>query len=203
MATWELNCQSNPSSADDKELAPYLARQKSMREFFERALFVPKDQDNNGLYFLGATTGSGKNYTAEQVTADLIAGGWDESGCFNKCPGRRTLVFVVPGKDNRDNYVANVRQLLIGQGMDCEDATRMVFDLPRAGENILHWIEVTVARVLWVFAKFRAPLKQMTRALIASLSGHGVTLWRSPMTFWASLTQGDAWEVLSIVWPPA
>lgn len=47
------------------------------------------------MYFLGATTGSGKNYTAEQVTADLIAGGWDESGCFNKCPGRRTLVFVV------------------------------------------------------------------------------------------------------------
>lgn len=149
MATWELNCQSIPSSTGDKELAPYLARQKAMREFFERALFVPKDQDgakdqdNNGLYFLGATTGSGKNYTAEQVTADLIAGGWDESGCFNKCPGRRTLVFVVPGKDNRDNYVANVRQLLIGQGMDCKDAARMVFDHPRAGENILHWIEVT------------------------------------------------------------
>ena len=91
MATWELNCQLNPSSAGDKELAPYLARQKAMREFFERALFAPKDQDNNGLYFLGATTGSGKNYTAEQVTADLIAGGWDESGCFNKCPGRRTF----------------------------------------------------------------------------------------------------------------
>lgn len=84
MAMWDLNCQSNSSSADDKELAPYLARQKAMREFFERALFVPKDQDNNGLYFLGATTGSGKNYTAEQVTADLIAGGWDDSGCFNK-----------------------------------------------------------------------------------------------------------------------
>ena len=32
--------------------------------------------------FLGATAGSGKNYTAEQVTADLIAGGWDDSGCF-------------------------------------------------------------------------------------------------------------------------
>lgn len=143
MATWELNCQSNPSSAGDKELAPYLARQKAMREFFERALFAPKDQDNNGLYFLGATTGSGKNYTAEQVTADLIAGGWDESGCFNKCPGRRTLVFVVPGKDNRDNYVANVRQLLVDQGMDSKDAARMVFDLPRAGENILHWIEAT------------------------------------------------------------
>lgn len=143
MATWELNCQSIPSSTGDKELAPYLARQKAMREFFERALFVPKDQDNNGLYFLGATTGSGKNYTAEQVTADLIAGGWDESGCFNKCPGRRTLVFVVPGKDNRDNYVANVRQLLVDQGMDCDDAARMVFDLPRAGENILHWIEAT------------------------------------------------------------
>lgn len=143
MATWELNCQSMPSSAGDKELAPYLARQKAMREFFERALFVPQDQDNNGLYFLGATTGSGKNYTAEQVTADLIAGGWDESGCFNKCPGRRTLVFVVPGKDNRDNYVANVRQLLVDQGMDSKDAARMVFDLPRAGENILHWIEAT------------------------------------------------------------
>lgn len=143
MATWELNCQSIPSSTGDKELAPYLARQKAMREFFERALFVPKDQDNNGLYFLGATTGSGKNYTAEQVTADLIAGGWDESGCFNKCPGRRTLVFVVPGKDNRDNYVANVRQLLADQGMDSKDAERMVFDLPRAGENILHWIEAT------------------------------------------------------------
>lgn len=143
MAAWELNCQSIPSSTGDKELAPYLARQKAMREFFERALFVPKDQDNNGLYFLGATTGSGKNYTAEQVTADLIAGGWDESGCFNKCPGRRTLVFVVPGKDNRDNYVANVRQLLADQGMDSKDAERMVFDLPRAGENILHWIEAT------------------------------------------------------------
>lgn len=142
MATWELNCQSNPSSADDKEFAPYLARQKAMREFFERALFVPKDQDNNGLYFLGATTGSGKNYTAEQVTADLIAGGWDESGCFNKCPGRRTLVFVVPGKDNRDNYVANVRQLLVDQGMDCDDAARMVLDLPRAGENIKNWIDI-------------------------------------------------------------
>lgn len=149
MATWELNCQSIPSSAGDKELAPYLARQKAMREFFERALFVPqdqdgaKDQDNNGLYFLGATTGSGKNYTAEQVTADLIAGGWDESGCFNKCPGRRTLVFVVPGKDNRDNYVASVRELLAEQGMSCDDAERMVFDLPRAGENILNWIEAT------------------------------------------------------------
>lgn len=142
MATWELNCQSNPSSADDKEFAPYLARQKAMREFFERALFVPKDQDNNGLYFLGATTGSGKNYTAEQVTADLIAGGWEESGCFNKCPGRRTLVFVVPGKDNRDNYVANVRQLLVDQGMDCDDAARMVFDLPCAGENIKNWIDI-------------------------------------------------------------
>lgn len=147
MATWELNCQSMPSSAGDKELAPYLARQKAMREFFERALFVPQDQDgakgqdNNGLYFLGATTGSGKNYTAEQVTADLIAGGWDESGCFNKCPGRRTLVFVVPGKDNRDNYVASVRRLLADQGMDCEDAARMVFDLPRAGENIKNWID--------------------------------------------------------------
>lgn len=142
MATWELNCQSNPSSENDKELAPYLVRQKAMREFFERALFVPKDQDNNGLYFLGATTGSGKNYTAEQVTADLIAGGWDESGCFNKCPGRRTLVFVVPGKDNRDNYVANVRQLLVDQGMDCDDAARMVLDLPRAGENIKKWIDI-------------------------------------------------------------
>lgn len=141
MATWELNCQSNPSSADDKELAPYLARQKAMREFFERALFVPKDQDNNGLYFLGATTGSGKNYTAEQVTADLIAGGWDESGCFNKCPGRRTLVFVVPGKDNRDNYIASVRELLVDQGMDSKDAEHMVFDLPRAGENIKNWID--------------------------------------------------------------
>lgn len=149
MTTWELNCQSMPSSAGDKELSPYLARQKAMREFFERALFVPKDQDdakdqdNNGLYFLGATTGSGKNYTAEQVTADLIAGGWDESGCFNKCPGRRTLVFVVPGKDNRDNYVASVRELLVEQGMSCDEAARMVFDLPRAGENILHWIEAT------------------------------------------------------------
>lgn len=143
MATWELNCQSIPSSADDKELAPYLARQKAMREFFERALFAPKDQDNNGLYFLGATTGSGKNYTAEQVTADLIAGGWDDSGCFNKCPGRRYLVFVVPGKDNRDNYVASVRKLLVEQGMDGDAARRMVFDLPRAGENILHWIETT------------------------------------------------------------
>lgn len=143
MATWDLNCQSISSSADDKELAPYLARQKAMREFFERALFVPKDQDNNGLYFLGATTGSGKNYTAEQVTADLIAGGWDESGCFNKCPGRRYLVFVVPGKDNRDNYVANVRKLLVDQGMDPKDAERMVFDLPRAGESVLHWIETT------------------------------------------------------------
>lgn len=45
MATWELNCQSMLSSAGDKELAPYLARQKAMREFFERALFVPQDQD--------------------------------------------------------------------------------------------------------------------------------------------------------------
>lgn len=149
MATWDLSCQSNQSSEDDKELAPYLARQKAMREFFERVLFVPKDpdnaedQDNNGLYFLGATTGSGKNYTAEQVTADLIAGGWDESGCFNKCPGRRYLVFVVPGKDNRDNYVANVRKLLVDQGMDPKDAERMVFDLPRAGESVLHWIETT------------------------------------------------------------
>lgn len=43
MAMWDLNCQSNSSSADDKELAPYLARQKAMREFFERALFAPKD----------------------------------------------------------------------------------------------------------------------------------------------------------------
>ena len=143
MATWDLNCQSISSSADDKELAPYLARQKAMREFFERALFAPKDQDNNGLYFLGATTGSGKNYTAEQVTADLIAGGWDDSGCFNKCPGRRYLVFVVPGKDNRDNYVAGVRKLLVDQGMDGDAAQRMVFDLPRAGENILRWIEAT------------------------------------------------------------
>lgn len=143
MATWDLRCQSNQSSADDKELAPYLARQKAMREFFERALFAPKDQDNNGLYFLGATTGSGKNYTAEQVTADLIAGGWDDSGCFNKCPGRRYLVFVVPGKDNRDNYVTGVRKLLVDQGMDGDAAQRMVFDLPRAGENILRWIEAT------------------------------------------------------------
>lgn len=149
MAVWELNCQSMLSSVGDKELAPYLARQKAMREFFERALFAPKDQDgaknqdNNGLYFLGATTGSGKNYTAEQVTADLIAGGWDESGCFNKCPGRRTLVFVVPGKDNRDNYIASVRELLIHQGMDSKDAERMVFDLPRAGENIKNWIDAT------------------------------------------------------------
>lgn len=143
MATWELNCQSNPSPAGGKELVPYRARQKTMRDFFERALFVPKGQDNNGLYFLGATTGSGKNYTAEQVTAGLIAGGWDESGCFNKCPGRRTLVFVVPGKDNRDNYVANVRELLVGQGMSSDEAARMVFDIPRTGENILHWIETT------------------------------------------------------------
>lgn len=149
MATWDLSCQSNQSPADNKELAPYLARQKAMREFFERVLFVPKDpdnaedQDNNGLYFLGATTGSGKNYTAEQVTADLIAGGWDESGCFNKCPGRRYLVFVVPGKDNRDNYVANVRKLLVDQGMDPKDAEHMAFDLPRAGESVLHWIEDT------------------------------------------------------------
>lgn len=34
MATWELNCRSIPSSTGDKELAPYLARQKAMREFF-------------------------------------------------------------------------------------------------------------------------------------------------------------------------
>lgn len=51
MVTWELNCQSNPSSADDKELAPYLARQKTMREFFERALFVPKARTTTACTF--------------------------------------------------------------------------------------------------------------------------------------------------------
>lgn len=51
MAMWDLNCQSNPSSADDKELAPYLARQKAMREFFERALFAPKDQATMPVLF--------------------------------------------------------------------------------------------------------------------------------------------------------
>ena len=34
MAMWDLNCQSNPSSADDKELAPYLARQKAIARVF-------------------------------------------------------------------------------------------------------------------------------------------------------------------------
>ena len=196
MAMWDLNCQSNPSSADDKELAPYLARQKAMREFFERALFAPKDQGNNGLYFLGATTGSGKNYTAEQVTADLIAGGWDDSGCFNKCPGRRYLVFVVPGKDNRDNYVASVRKLLVEQGMDGDAAQRMVFDLPRAGDNILHWIETTRGKGA---VGVRDIPRRTTRALIASLSERGATRWRSPMTFWASLTLEIVWEVLQTV----
>jgi len=199
MAMWDLNCQSNPSSADDKELAPYLARQKAMREFFERALFAPKDQNNNGLYFLGATTGSGKNYTAEQVTADLIAGGWDDSGCFNKCPGRRYLVFVVPGKDNRDNYVANVHKLLVDQGMDGDAAQRMVFDLPRAGEISCVGLRLRAARALWACATSRVPSRQTTRALIASLSGHGATRWRSPMTSWAFSTLEIAWEVLQTV----
>lgn len=199
MATWDLNCQSISSSADDKELAPYLARQKAMREFFERALFAPKDQDNNGLYFLGATTGSGKNYTAEQVTADLIAGGWDDSGCFNKCPGRRYLVFVVPGKDNRDNYVAGVRKLLVDQGMDGDVVQRIVFELPRAGENILRWIETTRGKGAVGVRDIRVPSRQTTRALIASLSAHGATRWRSPMTSWASLTLEIAWEVLQTV----
>lgn len=36
-----------------------------------------------------------------------------------------------------------MRRLLVDQGMDSKDAARMVFDLPRAGENILHWIEAT------------------------------------------------------------
>ena len=198
MATWELNCQSNPSSADDKEFAPYLARQKAMREFFERALFVPKDQDNNGLYFLGATTGSGKNYTAEQVTADLIAGGWEESGCFNKCPGRRTLVFVVPGKDNRDNYVANVRQLLVDQGMDCDDAARMVFDLPCAGENIKNWIDIAFDKGSIRPRDISCPFGAKDEAVHRDIT-HA---WNSAMeiaddllAFW---TRRIVWEVLPI-----
>lgn len=199
MAMWDLNCQSNPSSADDKELAPYLARQKAMREFFERALFAPKDQGNNGLYFLGATTGSGKNYTAEQVTADLIAGGWDDSGCFNKCPGRRYLVFVVPGKDNRDNYVASVRKLLVEQGMDGDAAQRMVFDLPRGAITSCIGLRLRAVRAPWACATFRVPSRRTTRALIASLSERGATRWRSPMTFWASLTLEIVWEVLQTV----
>ena len=198
MAMWDLNCQSNPSSADDKELAPYLARQKAMREFFERALFAPKDQ-GNGLYFLGATTGSGKNYTAEQVTADLIAGGWDDSGCFNKCPGRRYLVFVVPGKDNRDNYVASVRKLLVEQGMDgdARSAWCSIFRV-RAITSCIG-LRLRAVRAPWACATFRVPSRRTTRALIASLSERGATRWRSPMTFWASLTLEIVWEVLQTV----
>ena len=58
MAMWDLNCQSNPSSADDKELAPIL-HVKGDARVFERALFAPKDQNNNGLYFFGRHGGIG------------------------------------------------------------------------------------------------------------------------------------------------
>ena len=198
MAMWDLNCQSNPSSADDKELAPYLARQKAMREFFERALFAPKDQGNNGLYFLGATTGSGKNYTAEQVTADLIAGGWDDSGCFNKCPGRRYLVFVVPGKDNRDNYVASANCWLNRAWMAMPRSAWCSIFRVRAITSCIG-LRLRAVRAPWACATFRVPSRRTTRALIASLSERGATRWRSPMTFWASLTLEIVWEVLQTV----
>ena len=124
--------------------SPYLARQEAMREFMERALCGnPAECDVNGLYFLSAPTGSGKNYTAEGLAADLVLGGWDRNGCFKKAKGRRNLVFVVPLKANRDDFAANVRELLVDRGMSHEEATRIVIALPGNADGLLTWIDET------------------------------------------------------------
>ena len=127
--------------------SPYLARQAAMREFMERALCGnPDERDVNGLYFLSAPTGSGKNYTAEQLAADLVMGGWDRYGRLKMCKGRRNLVFVVPLKANRDEFVSNVRALLVEREIKEGEANRIVFGLPGNADGILNWLNERYGR---------------------------------------------------------
>lgn len=122
--------------------SPYLARQAAMREFMGRAICSdPDERDVNGLYFLSAPTGSGKNYTAERLAADIVLGGWDRYGRFKMCKDRRNLVFVVPLKANRDDFVNNVRALLVERGMDPAKASRIVFGLPGNADGVLAWLD--------------------------------------------------------------
>lgn len=106
-------------------------------------------------------------------------------------------MFVVPGKDNRDNYVANVRELLVEQGMSDDDAERMVFDLPRAGENIKNWIDATFDKGSVRPRDIPCPFGAKDEAVLRDIA-HA---WRGVMEvaddLWAFWTRRSVWEALS------
>lgn len=101
------------------------------------------------------------------------------------------------GKDNRDNYVANVRELLVEQGMSDDDAERMVFDLPRAGENIKNWIDATFDKGSVRPRDIPCPFGAKDEAVLRDIA-HA---WRGVMEvaddLWAFWTRRSVWEALS------
>lgn len=90
----------------EQQLPPYMARQQAMRKIAARTL----REEAPGLYMLGSVTGSGKNYCVEQEVIEALVEGLNGTGPLGKGSKRKWIVFVTPGKENRDRFVENVRR---------------------------------------------------------------------------------------------
>lgn len=88
--------------------AAHERRQKAMQQLIDLTL-----RQDCGLRFLGAATGSGKNYCAEQVVSKILSQGYNpKTGYLNALPGRKYIVFVIPGRANRSGFAEHVANRL-------------------------------------------------------------------------------------------
>jgi hypothetical protein len=132
---------------DENSPHPYLRRQAAMRTAIRYAL----DQEN-GLFPLPAPTGSGKNYCASEVIADILAEGFTDDGKFLKAlphksadptdaasepVGRRYIFAIVPQKDNRRSFAKSIKGALKRKhGKSAAEANALVLDLPSASDGV-------------------------------------------------------------------
>lgn len=120
---------------------PYLLRQDAMEEVLDEAL-----ADDRGLSFLGAATGSGKNYVAARWCArQLLAGAAPEGGFAGLGPeagaaarARRSVIAVViPNKANRSAFRGLVVEFLENAGWAPDVAERAVVEVAAEGDGLL------------------------------------------------------------------
>lgn len=124
----------------EEEQPPYIARQKAMRSIIRGALGAQE----NGLYLFAAPTGAGKNYCVEDEAAGILVAGLQGQGILGADSKRKWIVFVTPGRENRDRFVWNVRKEVAGR-LNCpgagEIARSHVINLESNIDCFENWVE--------------------------------------------------------------
>lgn len=106
----------NQTSAFDQDVlddcsTAFVRKQKTARKMIESAY----KRNLKGILKVEMGTGSGKttHVAASQISL-LVKGGFDEeNGCFSQAPGCKWVVFIVPEKDNRNDFAKALKEKLM------------------------------------------------------------------------------------------